>query len=1019
MSSAKFVLYRAQFDYTPPSDQENQFIAFSEGDILEVERPIKDLQGTEENPKGWLYGRNQKTNAEGLFPCDDFVKRLSDAENEASTPQKSTPQKPTPKPRNKPRLSMNGAAIRPNSDEPVYTVIQHVLRKEHRLLDVFVLRPVLCSLCQDYIWGSGKVGQKCEDCLKCFHKSCVKYLTSESCTGERRESSDPNAAFSQEVPVRQWDNTTVIEWMATVNLYRYSQIFRRDNINGEKLVELNLEKLKEMKIDDEFHQKAILVCIDALSSPASGTDSDDSSLVCREDCSVDDHKLIEHSFPSLQRCHLCTQFLYGIIRQGFQCRVCGLCCHRKCCFGGLPKCDSDQMKKHRRFSFDADANSMFGLPLSEQFQISDGSSAPPFVVWCTTELERRTRETGTNLFETYRRSSSTEEIKQLKEALSRIAANEAVDASEFDVVCIAATLKKYLRELPDPVIPEVFYSSFIAASKLPDEEACKAALSEIVLKLPDHHQSVLRHLMVHFCRICQMQEEFCQREPLSKLCQVFCHILLRPPWEDIMEIVHNTEFHIRIVEVLIKSGMWSEQLPDYISAPAIPPRPPKRRTVCSTRSDSLTSSHQQRNSPELSGRLEDQEWYWGDISREEVNEKLRDTPDGTFLVRDASTKVKDNYTLTLRKGGSNRLIKIFHQDGMFGFVEPLKFTSVVDLIQHYQHHSLAHYNRTLDIVLKYPVSKFVKDEEAAGSDVESIRSKLLEVHNEYIRKLQDFESMYEEHARISQELHLKHQALDAFRETIILFEEQMKLLETFKNKAAPQELPKVHDNFEMLRARLRSITDSRDKLDADVKEQAALNRTHAANMNALKPELKRLHKQRDLFNKWLIDKGESHQSIDKMLESLASIGSIPAEITASPHSDDKTWLVTCNRTEAERLLKSREDGTFLIRPSSDPQSFALSIVALNTVVHCKIDKKETGFGFAEPYYIHESLMDLVLHYKETTLVEHNDILDVMLKYPVYALEYISDHPTATHNRTSGIQSAQPPLPTRSHYQHLQ
>lgn len=41
-----------------------------------------------------------------------------------------------------------------------------------------------------------------------------------------------------------------------------------------------------------------------------------------------------------------------------------------------------------------DANSMFGLPLSEQFQISDGASAPPFVVWCTTELERRTRETG-------------------------------------------------------------------------------------------------------------------------------------------------------------------------------------------------------------------------------------------------------------------------------------------------------------------------------------------------------------------------------------------------------------------------------------------------------------------------------------------------------------------------------------------------------------------------------------------------------------------------------------------------
>src|SRR4029434_3733234 len=61
--------------------------------------------------------------------------------------------------------------------------------------------------------------------------------------------------------------------------------------------------------------------------------------------------------------------------------------------------------------------------------------------------------------------------------------------------------------------------------------------------------------------------------------------------------------------------------------------------------------------------------------------------------------------LTNRKGGNNKIIKISHRDGKYGFSDPLTFGSVVELISHYRHESLAQYHTKLDVQLIEPISR--------------------------------------------------------------------------------------------------------------------------------------------------------------------------------------------------------------------------------------------------------------------------------------------------------------------------
>lgn len=222
---------------------------------------------------------------------------------------------------------------------------------------------------------------------------------------------------------------------------------------------------------------------------------------------------------------------------------------------------------------------IFGVDLS--FTYDAKSEAPLILFLLTSEIERQARsQTNLDLYKLYRTKIPLDNLIELRDVLNTT--NDQlmeIDLTKYEIQYLVSIMKRFLRELPDPLVPVEYYDRFINILKQYADKSVIHLMHLINNELPEHHRMTLKWIMAHLCRICCMQFERGIQELPLPLVQCFCHIFLRPMWPDIVKIVYNTPEHIRIMEMLLLRGEWDVKLPDFVCAPALPPRKNSSRIV--------------------------------------------------------------------------------------------------------------------------------------------------------------------------------------------------------------------------------------------------------------------------------------------------------------------------------------------------------------------------------------------------------------------------------------------------------
>ncbi|XP_036821830.1 unconventional myosin-IXb isoform X3 [Oncorhynchus mykiss] len=227
-----------------------------------------------------------------------------------------------------------------------------------------------------------------------------------------------------------------------------------------------------------------------------------------------DHMFSTYQVNIMQSCDLCGSFIWGM-EKAYMCSACKLICHKKCLSKIINACST----RCARLDDGVPGHLHFGV----QVCVLTSKTYPiPMVVQMMLE---HVEMNGLYTEGIYRKSGSACHARELHQLLETNP--ERATLEKYSIHTVTGLVKRWLRELPEPLLTFSLYNDFLHAVELPEQSEQLRAVYQKLDDLPPSNFNTLERLVFHLVRVAKEEEH--NRMSANSLAIVFAPCILRSP----------------------------------------------------------------------------------------------------------------------------------------------------------------------------------------------------------------------------------------------------------------------------------------------------------------------------------------------------------------------------------------------------------------------------------------------------------------------------------------------------------